>query len=110
MKKSTSDTNINSLAYRLRDNLEEKRKRSLSRKSRVSSLVEEDFTYVVTGSYSNKDIKYVNYDSESNKNEYYKNQLKSYKKQLSILKAELEVTKEMNENYEKELEGMVSSQ
>lgn len=44
--------------------------------------MEEDFPYMVTGSYSNKDFKNVKQESESNKNDYYRNQLKTYKKQL----------------------------
>ena len=52
LKKSTSDTNLNNLTYRLRENINEKKKRSLSRKSRVSSLVDEDFTLILAGSFT----------------------------------------------------------
>lgn len=40
LKKSPSDANLHNITSRLRDNLNEKKKRSLSRKSRVSSLVD----------------------------------------------------------------------
>ena len=90
--------------------MEEKTKRSLSRKSRVSSLMEEDFANFLTGSISSKDYKNLKSGNEEDKVKYYKNLAKSYKKQLEIATSELEIMKELNENYEMEMDGMMSTQ
>jgi hypothetical protein len=78
------------MTERLKDNLDEKSRRSLSRKSRVSSLMDDDFTNILIGSLSSKDYGDYNQNqgpSADTKIEYYKNTAKSYKKQLEIIKS-----------------------